>query len=199
MGETVLERWGRLAPGLLITSATGALLVTAGAAFVDPALARPGHPHYLGSGAVMTVVDLLLALGLAGLAATPAARDGWPKTAATILMVVGSFGMVPAEVLLRVDFALGNGVFGVVGPLQAAGLIVFGIVVIRTGRWISWRRFAPLGFGLYIPLVMLPTLIATRGDSLVALAGYHTCVLLLGVAALLESRRQALPAARAAA
>lgn len=64
--------------------------------------------------------------------------------------------------------------------------------------WTSWHRFAPLGFGLYIPFVMLPTLIASHGESLAALAGYHTCVLLLGVAALLESRRDASPAAQAA-
>lgn len=180
--------WPGAAPYLVIGSALIALTTTAAASVIDPGLAQPGHPHYIGSGVVMTLVDLLLALGFSGLVATPAMRSSWFKWFASALLVVGSFAMVPSEALLRVDFALGNSAFGIAGPIQALGLILFGIGVIRTARWASWRRLAPLAMGLYIPLVMIPALIASHGTSLLALGGYHSFVLLVGVAFMLEQR-----------
>jgi hypothetical protein len=170
----------------MLASAAGALILTAVAAFVDPSLAKPGDPQYITSGGVMTLADLLLALGLSALV-VQALRGGWFKLLAGGLLVIGSFAVVPAEVTLRVNFDLGNSVFGIIGPIQAAGLILCGIGVIRSGRWSSWRRFTPLIFGLYVPAVMVPALIASHGGSLAALAGYHACVLLTGLAFLVET------------
>ncbi len=184
-----LAHWG---PWLMIMAAASALVVTAAAAWLDPGIARPGYLHYAYSGAVMTLVDFLVMLGIVGLCFTRAADDGRLKVAGFALLVLGSAGIVFAEPLLRVSFALGNSVFGVVGPLQALGFIVVGIAIIRTGAWRSWRRFPVLALGLYIPCLMVPLLIASGGASLAALAGYHAGVLLVGTAWLAESRASAL-------
>lgn len=70
--------------------------------------------------------------------------------------MAGSAGIVVAEPLLRVSFALGKAVLGVVGPMQALGLILVGIAIIRGGVWGSWRRYTVLGLGLYVPCLMVP-------------------------------------------
>lgn len=178
----------RLAPALVIASGVVALVTTAAAAFVNPAIATPGRAAYNGSGVVMTLVDLLLAIGLTGLVLSAAVRPGVLRWVAGALLVAGSFAIVPAEILLRVNFATGNAAFGIAGPVQAVGLILFGIGVIVTGRWTSWRRFAVLAMGLYVPVVMMPALIMSHGDNLAALAGYHLCVVLVGAAYAVESR-----------
>jgi len=186
-----MPAWGRLGPWYLIVSAGLALMVTTAAAFIDAGIARPGDPHYAASGFVMTPVDLLLALGFAAMASASAVSAGWLKKTAFALLIGGSLVMVPAEALLRVDFGLGNVIFGIAGPLQALGMILAGIGVIRTGRWSSWRRFALVAMGLYIPLVMMPWLILGHGTGLLPLAGYHLFVLLIGIAYLVEDQAYA--------
>jgi hypothetical protein len=171
-----------LGAAFLALSATIALLLTAATAFVNPAIGQPTQPEYLASGVVMTLVDLLVVCGFARLAASTAMAPGPFKQLAFGLLVLSSLAMVPAEALLRVDFDAGNAAFGVAGPLQAAGLVLVGVGIIRTHRWSAWHRYMPLAMGLYIPFVMLPLLIASGGTSLVALVGYHVCVLLVGLA-----------------
>lgn len=166
----------------LIGAAATALVLTAAAAFIDRSLARPGAGGYLASGIVMTLVDLFAALGLTGLAGTDAVGPGRFKQLAFGLAIGGSFAMVPAEVLLRIDFATGNAAYGIVGPIQAIGLILVGIGIVRARRWSSWRRFVVLFWGIYVPAVMVPLLAASGGTSLVALAGYHGFALAAGVA-----------------
>jgi hypothetical protein len=172
----------RLAPRLLLVAAATGLAVTAAAAFLDPAIGQPHHGAYIASGVVMSIVDFLTAVGLAGLAFTPAVREGRFKQVAFGTLVIASFAMVPAEVLLRVDFATGNGVYGIVGPIQALGLILVGIGIVRRALWTSWRRFVVLAMGLYVPLVMVPLMVSAGGTSLVALGGYHAFVLAIGLA-----------------
>jgi hypothetical protein len=174
---------------LLIGAAVVPLLLTATAATIDPGLARPGGSHFLASGVVMCLVDLAVAIGFTALALQAPARPTVLRWLGGALLVAGSFGTVPAEALLRVDFDLGNAVFGVVGPAQALGLVLFGIAVVVARQWTSWRRFAPLALGLYVPFVMMPLLIASQGLSLGALAGYHAFVLAVGIAYLRESTR----------
>jgi hypothetical protein len=173
----------RSGPALLIGAAITALGVTALAAFLDPSLATAGHADYLLSGVVMTFVDLATALGLTALALAGATRPGRFSTFAFGLVVIGSFAIIPAEILLRVDFGLGTALFDIVGPIQAVGLILAGIAIVRAGQWHSWRRAIVLVFGLYIPLVMVPLSASAQTSlGLAALAGYHSLVLLVGLA-----------------
>lgn len=188
---TSLDRLRAFGPRALIASGITALLVTAAAAFVDPRIAQPGATAYLYSGVVMTIVDALVLLGIAGLALSPALNPGWFKRLAMGAALVGSAGIVVAEPILRVDFATGNGVFAVVGPVQAVGFILAGIGIIRTATWSSWRRFVVLVAGLYVPAVVVPALAASGGTSLPALAGYHLLILATGVAFLTEERAPA--------
>jgi uncharacterized membrane protein (DUF2068 family) len=177
-----------MGPALLLIGGVTALLVTAAAA-VYPDIATAGRPAYLASGLIMTSADLAVALGLAAVAVAAPLALGRLRTPVIALTVGASFGMVVAEAVLRADFATGNAIYGVVGPLQALGLIGLGVGIIRSRGWSSWRRFAVLAWGLYIPLLMVPLLVFSGGTSLVALAGYHIGVVAAGVAARQEFDR----------
>lgn len=179
----------RRGPMLLIAAAVTALAVTALAMWLDPALATPKTPDYIASGVVMTLVDLAAGLGFTGLAFAGAVRPGRFSTLAFAIAIAASFAMVPAELLLRVDFAVGNALYGVVGPLQAIGLVLVGIAIVTAHRWHSWGRFTVLALGLYVPLVMVPVLVASGGTSLAALAGYHALILAVGIGFRIESVR----------
>ena len=162
----------RIGAVTMLVSGLTALMVTI-AAIVDPDLAQAGKSAYLVSGVVMCLVDLGVALGIAAVAAATPIALGRLRTPIVVLTVAASLAMVVAEAALRVDFATGTAAYGVVGPLQALGLIAMGVGIVRAGRWTSWRRFAVLAWGLYVPLVMVPLLAASGGTSLVALGGYH--------------------------
>jgi hypothetical protein len=169
-------------PLAVIAAATLALLVTAAAMTVAPRLAEHGDTGYLLSGVLMTGSDLLLLLGVVALTRSAAVRDGRLKTTSSVLAILGSALTIPAEVWLRVDFGQGSTAFGVAGPLQAVGLIGLGLGIVLTGCWTGWHRFAWLLLGLYVPTVLIPSLAASDGQNLTALAGFHTLVLLAGVA-----------------
>jgi hypothetical protein len=187
-GDSSIVRNG---PMLLGGAAVVALVVTVLAAFVDAGIARPGAGAYLVSGVVMTAVDLAVAVAFAALSGAGAMQAGRYGTVSFTILVVSSFGMVIAEALLRVDFALGNAAYGIVGPLQAVGLVLVGFGIIRARRWSSWRRFSALALGLYIPLLMVPLLVASGGTSLLALGGYHLLVLAIAIGWGIEAGDQA--------
>src|SRR5678815_2734039 len=101
----------------------------------------------MASGVVMLLVDLLVVFGFGGLAASTAMAPGRLKRLGFGLLILSSLAVVPAEALLRVDFDPGNAAFGTAGPLQAVGLVLVGVGIIRTHRWSTWRRCSPLGMG----------------------------------------------------
>ncbi len=179
---------GRIGSSLLLIGGLTALMVTA-AAVIDPDIAQAGKGAYLASGVVMSLVDLAVAVGLAFVATSIPLALGRLRTPVIVLTVGASAGMVFAEGALRASFATGNALFGVFGPLQALGLIALGIGIVRARAWTSWRRFALLGWGLYVPILMLPLLISSGGTSLVALAGYHLGVVAAAVATRIELGR----------
>lgn len=175
-------------PALLLIGGATALLVTAAAALFSD-IATAGRSAYLASGVVMTAVDLAVAVGLAAVAVSAPLALGRLRAPLIALTVGASLAMVAAEVVLRVDFAAGNAFFGVAGPLQAVGLVGLGIGIIRGRVWSSLRRYAFLAWGLYVPILMVPLLVASGGTSLLALAGYHIGVVATGVAAWQEFGR----------
>jgi hypothetical protein len=177
-------------PAALIGAGVIALAVTLSAATFVPALAQHGHSAYSASGAAMSAADLLVLIGMAVLSRSEAVRQGWLKRIGFILALSGSAGVVVAEGILRANFDLGNAVFGIVGPMQAIGFILVGIGIILTSAWSGWRRFVLLLLGLYVPAVLVPALALSKGENLPALAGYHTLILLVGIAYWQESRRR---------
>jgi hypothetical protein len=172
----------RIGPAAFVVSAVIALSVTIAAATFAPALARSGDSAYTWSGGAMCLSDLALLIGVVALARSGAVRDGWLRNVGFFLAIVGSAGIVVAEALLRIDHDAGNGLFNVVGPMQAIGFIVVGVGVILTKAWTGWRRFVPLAMGIYVPAILVPAINASGGENLLALAGYHSLVLLVGIA-----------------
>lgn len=176
-------------PAAFIVAAAIALPLTLAAGTLAPRLAVRGDIHYTYSGVAMTLSDLCVLIGVLVLATTSAVRDGWLKRIAYLLAIAGSAGIVVAEVLLRVKADTGDAVFGVVGPTQALGLIGVGIGIILSRVWRGWRRFAVLAMGLYIPAVLVPALaLSSSKENLLALAGYHGLILVVGLAFWQEAR-----------
>jgi hypothetical protein len=172
----------RSGPGLWIGAAAIALVVTALAAWVTPDLARHGHDAFSVSGVFMSLSDLLLCLGVIALVRSDAVRPGGWRSVAKALAVAGSAASIGAEILLRISWTGGNDAFGVAGPAQALGFIGLGVALILDRRWQGPARFALLALGLYVPAVLVPALAASGGTNLAALAGFHTLVLVTGIA-----------------
>lgn len=158
------------------------LVVTALALTVWPSLAHTGATSYLVSGAAMTTSDLLLLAALFLLWRSPVRGVGRLSTAGALVGVAASAGVVAAEIALRINHDVGNQLFKVVGPVQALGLIVVGVGVVRAGFLVGWRRWPLLLTGLYVPLVLGPALAASGGENLPALGGFHLLVLVTGLA-----------------
>jgi hypothetical protein len=176
-------------PVALMAAGALALAVTGSAATFAPGLARHGDGLYSLSGVVMTIADALVLAGAIALAGTAAVRRGWLHRVAFALAILGSAGVCFAEVMLRANADLGNTAFQVVGPVQAVGLILIGVGVMLTKTWSGWRRFITLAMGLYVPAILVPAINASGGENLLALAGYHTLILLVGIAWLIERDR----------
>ncbi|WP_433005481.1 hypothetical protein [Kribbella sp. CA-294648] len=66
--------------------------------------------------------------------------------------------------------------FGLGVTLTAAGLIIAGISVLRSGGWSGWRRYAPLGAGLW-SLVMIGVSFTGALAAGVTIYGISLCVL----------------------
>lgn len=73
--------------------------------------------------------------------------------------------------------------FGIGTVLTAIGLIVAGTAVLRCGLWTGWRRYVPLGLGVWmvamVPLQFTPALP-------VAVGVYALAVMALGLALIVE-------------
>lgn len=176
-------------PLLCLTAAAIALVVTGLAATAVPSLAKHATTGFDISGAWMCLSDALFLAAILVFVRSDALRDGRLTRVSTWLAVIGSAAAVVAEAMLRADFSLGTDAFSVAGPMQALGIIGLGIAVVRAHRWSGWHRFTWLLLGLYVPLVLVPALAHSGGQNLAALAGFHGCIALVGVAWLAEVRR----------
>ncbi|MGL4649497.1 MAG: hypothetical protein ACRC1H_08805 [Caldilineaceae bacterium] len=143
----------------------------------------PGTTGFLISQLVVIVVNTLTLVGLIGLARSGAAGDGRLAKVGLGLAVVASALFVPLELYLFVNLDLGGMLLGISSMLQAVGLLLAGIAVLRAGIWSGWHRFTPLLCGLYTFLVLIPALmLAPTGYNGWALAGWQVPFLLMGIA-----------------
>ncbi|MFI7061402.1 hypothetical protein ACIBL3_10490 [Kribbella sp. NPDC050124] len=135
---------------------------------------------------VYAVVHLLVFVGMLGFARSVrgrAARVG------SLLALVGTFVFFVAE-LATIPFAdqrmddtgpkIVGTAFGLGIALTAAGLITAGISVLRSSDWQGWRRYTPLGAGLW-SLVMIG--ISATGALAAGVAVYGASLFLLYLAA----------------
>lgn len=173
---------GRLAATAVIAaSVVGAVVGVATSTFY-PQLADRTSATFGASGAVLTVAHVVFLLGIVGLARTGAAGTGWLARIAYAVLLLGLAAQAVAEGILRVNFDLGNAIFGIASPAMALGFVLLGIVVIRARAWTGWRRFTPLLCGVYVPVVLIPAFILAGGVSFPAITVWQLCFLLLGAA-----------------
>lgn len=177
----------------------GAWLLTAGAvlsvpvgvaASIAPSIGDSTNASaFLVSGLVLTIAHALVLAGVALLIRAGLAGRGPLAGVAVAVALLALAGQVVAEAALRVDFATGSNLFGVDTPVLALGMILLGIAIIRAGAWTGWRRFVALAWGIYIPVVLVPSFIVAKGPNFVALTVMSLIVLAFGVAAIQESAR----------
>jgi hypothetical protein len=136
------------------------------------------------------VTDMLLVAGLAGFAASGAAR-GWLARIGLSLALAGLVLFTLAAVLGFGSVHAGETLHPVSVPLTGMGMLLTGVAAIRTRRWDGWRRLAPLVCGVVPFAVELPGFIAF-GDS-TALHYFIACTwtawLILFTALWSQSRR----------
>jgi hypothetical protein len=107
--------------------------------------------------------DVLLIAGLAGFAASGAARGPLARIGLS-LAFAGLSLFALAAVLGYGNPDAGQALHPISVPLTGAGMLLTGLAVIRTRNWNGWHRFAPLLCGIVPFAVELPGFIAF-GDS----------------------------------
>ena len=176
------------APALVIVAAVVQAATGIATSTVSPAFADKASTPFIYSGAWLTVTHVMVLAGVIGLYRTNAARPGWLKRIGFGVACIGLAAQVLGEGLLRINFDLGNAVFGIVPPATAIGMVLVGIAIIVTRTWSGWHRYAALVCGLYVPVVLIPAFIAAKGPSFIGLAGWSCCFLALGLAMRAEQR-----------
>lgn len=135
---------------------------------------------------VYAVVHLLVFVGMLGFARSVRSRAARVGSG---LALVGTFAFFVAE-LATIPFAdqrmddtgpqIVGAVFGLGITLTAAGLITAGISVLRSGPWQGWRRYTPLGAGLW-SLLMIGISVTGALAAGVAVYGASLFILYLAV------------------
>ncbi|MET9244789.1 hypothetical protein [Nonomuraea sp. NPDC003709] len=115
----------------------------------------------------------LLARSASGLVA----RVGFRTTAVAVAV------FVPAELAALVSADAAGMIFAIASPLSGLGLLVAGVATVRRGDWPGIGRFTPLITGLYVFVVLTPSL-AMLGPiaAVLAIGGWGGCFALLGAA-----------------
>jgi hypothetical protein len=145
-------------------AAAGAVgaLIAIGTSLAVPAGLMSGDASPTGN-AVDLVTDALLIGGLAGFAASGAARGRLARTGLS-LAFLGLAVFALAAALGFSDADAGEALHPISVPLTGAGMLVAGVATLRTGHWNGWARGAPLLCGVVPFAVELPGFIAF-GDS----------------------------------
>ncbi|HET8628617.1 MAG TPA: hypothetical protein VFL91_14440 [Thermomicrobiales bacterium] len=146
---------------------------------------------------LLVVVDVLLLVGVAGLAGSGAAGAGALGRIGLGIALLGRTSFLVGEIL---SFARGrdDAMFVPLGALvTAVGMTVAGIAVVRARRWDGWNRVLPLLTGVYPFVAMFPVLAITHHKSDLIIALWGIVWLLLGIA--LQARRSPAGAAQRAA
>ncbi|MEN3315211.1 MAG: hypothetical protein V7605_1445 [Acidimicrobiaceae bacterium] len=148
--------------------AGGLLWVTAGAVGSDL------HGWRFDSAeALWIIADLLLLAGLVDLRRLGAHGPGRLGNVGMAIAVIGRLVFVAAELVSLVQRSDENALYPIAALLSAAGMLAYGVSVVRAGVWHGPSRFGPLAMGLYPFLVMFPLVAADNGNpSVPAIAAW---------------------------
>ena len=155
---------------------------------IAPGLAEPGTAGFNAGGAWLTACHLMALLGAWTLIRSGAAGAGKLAIIGSIGLLAGLAAQSAAEAILRFDLNTGNTLFSVAAPLMAGGFVVFGVAVLRAGRWTGWHALTPLLCGLYVPVVLIPSFAIAKGPSFMALAAWQIFFVLLAMSMWAEAR-----------
>src|SRR3954470_8329791 len=109
----------------------------------------PGSAQFGIRNMIVAISHVPVLIGVIGLARSGAAGNGgWLAKLGLSVTLVGSVLLIPFELLLLMNVALGELLLGFYAPLTGLGLLLTGIAVLRVGRWQGWQRFTPLICGL---------------------------------------------------
>ena len=158
----------------------------------DPLFPTPTYsPGFTVHQILVVVSHALVLIGLIGLARSNAAGKSLLATIGLGILPLGSTLFIASELILIVNEPRGSTLDGICALLMAVGFTLAGIAVLLTHHWRGWHRCMPLLSGLYIFLVVLPTLAITAGDGpalFLVLGGWGVPLLLLGVSLRVEAR-----------
>jgi len=115
--------------------------------------------------------DLLLLGGLIGLRGLRAHGRSGPGNVGMTVAIVGRVAFIAAELVSLAQRSDENALLPIAALLSAAGMLCYGVAVLRAGVWHGPARFGPLAMGLYPFVVMFPLVAANNGSpSLPAIA-----------------------------
>jgi hypothetical protein len=163
----------------------GALCAVGGAGWLatgllSSAISRPHSVAYALMQVPWFVVQLLLLVGVVGLAFSGAA-SGWLGGIALGIALLGRVVFVLAEI--HSSILVDDSILQPLGAvITAVGMTLVGIAVLRTRRWGGWQRFTPLLVGVYPFLVMFPFVVITDEANILAISGWGLPWFLLGCA-----------------
>jgi hypothetical protein len=147
---------------------------------------------------VWGATQVLLVLGLVAFARSGAAAGrSWRAGGALAVAGAGLYVLAHAISAVAHDATLDSPVailvlscFGVGTLLTATGLLITGASTLRSHVWSGWRRYTPVGLGVWM-VVMLP--LQFTAALPLAVGVYAIAVIALGIALAQESTRPASP------
>lgn len=138
--------------------------------------------------ALNAVSHLLLLAGVVGLARAGVAGRGILAITGLGVTMLGWAVLVLAE-MVWLSGATPDALYGIATLALGLGPILGGIAIARAGRWTGWHRFTLLAGGLYVPLVLLPSMTMPGLAMNYAIGLWGVCWLLVGVALRMEGQR----------
>ncbi len=137
--------------------------------------------------ALNAISHLLLLVGIVELGRAGVAGRSRLATAGLWLTVGGLLVLTVAEGVSQINGDVAVAFYSTATMGLILGLILLGVAVLRTGRWVGWHRFTPLVCGLFMLLVVFPALFLPGYASNYAIGAWGICWLLLGLAQLADS------------
>lgn len=159
-------------------------------AVLDVFLLMTGPPEVsLARNLSYVLLQVMLLIGLAGLAMLGAAGSAWWGRVGIGVAILSYVVLIGGELIEPFDPATAAVIFELVPLVLGPGMLLAGVAVLRVHRWSGWRRFVPLAIGAYVFVVFLPVVIATGSEAgfFVAVTGLDLLFAALGLAVVREA------------
>jgi hypothetical protein len=131
--------------------------------------------------AIWLVADALIAVGIFGLWRADLHAGRRLGAVGLGIAALGRASFVAAEIIAAVTGNDDNALLPIGALATAAGMILYGVAVIRSRTLESPNRFAPLVVGIYPFLAMFPIVAATGEPSELAVSLWGIPIAVLGV------------------